>query len=282
MIIFKDPVTLTNYLDSKKSKDDIIGFVPTMGALHAGHISLLEQSKEEAGITICSIFINPTQFNDPKDYEKYPVNLEEDIYKIESVGTDILFLPAVSALYTGGVQHLEHYALGYLETILEGKFRPGHFQGVSQVMSRLLKIVRPNKLFMGQKDYQQSLIIQQLINAMKIDTKLIVGLTVREAGGLAMSSRNMRLTETERKNASNIYHTLKYLQKNLIPGDLSTLKKKANALLTENGFDVDYVEIADASSLNLLDTWDGRQKIVAVVAVFIRDVRLIDNMLLNS
>ena len=166
-----------------------------MGALHAGHISLLEQSKSETGLTVCSIFVNPTQFNDKKDFEKYPITIEEDIRKIESAGTDILFLPNASSVYPNGTDRLEQYQIGYLETILEGKFRPGHFQGVCQVMNRLLKIVLPHKLYMGQKDYQQSLVVNQLLKTMRTDTSLVVCPTHREPDGLAMSSRNMRLSE---------------------------------------------------------------------------------------
>lgn len=282
MIIFKQPELLSRYLDSIRSHDTIIGFVPTMGALHAGHISLLEQSKKEAGLTVCSIFVNPTQFNDLKDYEKYPVSIEDDIYKIESVGTNILFLPDENTLYPHGIGHLENYRLGYLETVLEGKFRPGHFQGVCQVMSRLLKIVKPDRLFMGQKDYQQTLVIQELLKTVSTGTELIVCSTVRERDGLAMSSRNMRLTETERKKAGQIFETLKFIKETLAPGSLTTLKNKAGSLLIQQGFTIDYVEIADAKKLTLPDTWDGQQELVALVAGFIGEVRLIDNMLLGS
>lgn len=282
MILFKDPDLLSRYLDSLKIENKIIGFVPTMGALHAGHISLLEQSKRETSLTVCSIFINPTQFNDKKDYEKYPVTIEEDIYKIESAGTDILFLPDARSLYKNGTRDLEKYKIGYLETVLEGKFRPGHFQGVCQIMSRLLKIIRPHKLFMGQKDYQQSLVVQQLLKTMKVYTTMIVSPTLRETNGLAMSSRNMRLTETEREKAGNIYQTLLYIKENLKPGKLDSLENDARSLLSRNGFTIDYVEIADARDLILVDTWDGKQRLVALIAVFIRDVRLIDNMVVSG
>jgi len=281
MILFKHPDLLSHYLDTTRKRPLNIGFVPTMGALHPGHLSLLERSKNEVGLTVCSIFVNPTQFNDRKDYEKYPVNIEEDIDKIESVGTDILFFPDATSLYSQGTKDLEQYPLGYFETVLEGKFRPGHFQGVCQVMNRLLKIVKPQKLFMGQKDYQQSLVIQQLINTMKADTELIVCPTLREPGGLAMSSRNVRLSETERRNAGSIYETLQYIKKYLVAGELNTLKEQASSLLIQNNFSVDYLEIADANTLELVNVWDGRQKLVALAAVFIRDVRLIDNLLLN-
>jgi pantoate--beta-alanine ligase len=253
-----------------------------MGALHPGHISLLEQSKKETYITVCSIFVNPTQFNDRKDYEKYPVTIEEDIQKIEAVGTDILFLPDASALYENGTHNLEHYDIGYLETVLEGEFRPGHFQGVCQVMYRLLKTVKPAKLFMGQKDYQQSLVIRQLLNTMKINTDLIVSPTFREKNGLAMSSRNMRLSEKEREAAGSIYQALIFIKDNMRPGSLTSVKEDAKKMLTAKRFRIDYIEIADADTLGLTDSWDGQQRLVALAAVFIRDVRLIDNLIVSS
>lgn len=281
MILFKDPALISYYLDSHRTQNTSIGFVPTMGALHPGHISLLEQSKKEAYITVCSIFVNPTQFNDRKDYEKYPVTIEEDIQKIEAVGTDILFLPDVSALYENGTHNLEHYDIGYLETVLEGEFRPGHFQGVCQVMYRLLKTVKPAKLFMGQKDYQQSLVIQQLLNTMKINTDLIVCPTFREKNGLAMSSRNTRLSEKEREAAGSIYQALIFIKDNMRPGSLTSIKEDAKKILTGKGFRIDYIEIADADTLGLTDSWDGQQRLVALAAVFVRDVRLIDNLIVS-
>jgi pantoate--beta-alanine ligase len=282
MILFKDPELLSSYLDALRNEHIQIGFVPTMGALHAGHISLLEQSGQHTSLTVCSIFINPTQFNDKEDFDKYPVSLEDDINKIESAGMDILFLPDASSLYQNGTGNLERYDIGYLETVLEGKFRPGHFQGVCQVMSRLLKIIRPHKLFMGQKDYQQSLVVEQLLHTLDLQTAMVVSPTFREENGLAMSSRNMRLSDAERKEAGNIYETLLFIKKNLKPGELGTLVKEAKALLNGDGFKVDYIEIADAKSLQIVDTWNGEQKLVALVAVFIRDVRLIDNMVVNG
>lgn len=282
MILFKDPDLLSSYLDTLRKENIKIGFVPTMGALHAGHISLLEESREHTSLTVCSIFINPTQFNDKKDFDKYPVTLEDDIYKIESAGTNILFLPEASSLYQNGTENLERYDIGYLETILEGKFRPGHFQGVCQVMSRLLKIIRPDKLFMGQKDYQQSLVVEQLLHTLDLQTAMIVSPTFREENGLAMSSRNMRLSDTERKEAGNIYETLLFIKRNLKPGGLETLIDEAKSLLNRDGFKVDYIEIADAKSLRIVDTWNGVQKLVALIAVFLRDVRLIDNMVVSG
>lgn len=282
MIIFKHANTLSRYLHSLRNSDTTIGFVPTMGALHAGHLSLVEKSKVQSGLTVCSIFVNPTQFNDPNDYKKYPVELDKDIQKLESVGTDIVFIPDAAELYPGGHSDLERYDLGYLETVLEGKFRPGHFQGVCQVMSRLLRLVEPDTLFMGQKDYQQSLVIAELLKIMKGNTKLVVVPTVRESNGLALSSRNMRLSVDERTNAGNIFQTLRFVKNNLGSKPLAELKSQASSLLVENGFTVDYIEVAEANTLRLLDELNGKPDLVALVAVFLRDVRLIDNMLLRN
>src|SRR6186713_3613916 len=161
MILFKRAGDLAAWLAQQRKGGKTIGFVPTLGALHAGHISLIDISKRSAGVTVCSIFVNPTQFNDPNDFQKYPVTLEKDIYLLETAGTDVLFLPELSEVYPNGTKDLEHYDLGRLETIFEGKYRPGHFQGVCQVMRRLLDFVVPDDLFMGQKDYQQCMVVRR-------------------------------------------------------------------------------------------------------------------------
>ena len=283
MILFKKINDLHNYLDDQQRKNFKIGFVPTMGALHAGHISLINTSKKENEITLCSIFVNPTQFNDKKDFEKYPSSIESDIYSLESNGCDILFLPDSNEVYPDGFVPKPNYDLGYLETLLEGKFRPGHFQGVCMVMHKLLDIVKPINLYLGQKDYQQCMVIKRLVGIMgqKDKINIIICPTLREPDGLAMSSRNMRLAETERKKASAIYQSLNFIRKNIALGKLYDLKNQASSILTENGFEIDYVEIADADLLEIINEWDGKRKLVAVIAAFINEVRLIDNLLLN-
>ncbi|HEX4372774.1 MAG TPA: pantoate--beta-alanine ligase [Puia sp.] len=281
MIIFKKKEELINHLQTKKKADVQIGFIPTMGALHAGHLSLMEQSKKKAGMTVCSIFVNPTQFNDQKDFQKYPVTIENDIYMLETNGVDILFLPAVDEIYPNGTDNLEHYELGYLETILEGKFRPGHFQGVCQVMFRLLEIVKPDFLFMGQKDYQQCMVVKRLLEIMQSNIQFIACETLRETDGLAMSSRNMRLNEGDRKNATGIYEALIYLQQNIKISSLIDIVDEAKSILIKKDFVIDYVEIASADDLTEIENWNGSQKIVALVAALQHEIRLIDNMLLN-
>ncbi len=290
MILFKTATDLRKYLDSQDKKDKQTGFVPTMGALHNGHISLIRASREKDGLTVCSIFVNPTQFNDPSDYEKYPVTIENDIRMLEEAGCDILFLPSVKEMYPGGIGKVAsseqtgtatRYDLGYLETVLDGKFRPGHFQGVCMIVHRLLEIVQPSTLYLGQKDYQQCMVIGKLVKLTGMPVNISIVPTLREADGLAMSSRNMRLNKEERKKAVTISRVLNFVKENIRPGDLSALKETARTQLEEAGFRVDYIEIAGASDLSLLQEWDGQQKLVALVAAFINEIRLIDNMLLN-
>lgn len=280
MILFRKAADITNYLQICRSQNKRIGFVPTMGALHQGHISLIDASKHNCGVTVCSIFVNPTQFNDAKDFEKYPVTLEKDIDILEDAGCDVLFLPSVTEMYPGGTQNLKTYDLGYLETVLEGKYRPGHFQGVCQVVHRLLTIIICDQLFLGQKDYQQCMVIKRMVETEHIQTSISICATLREKSGLAMSSRNMRLSEQEKERALAIFETLTYLKEHIKPGSLNQLKATATGNLSNAGFKVDYVEIADAANLDIISHWDGKQKLVAVAAAFAGDVRLIDNLIL--
>ncbi len=283
MILFKKTTDLRKWLEVQQKNKNTIGFVPTMGALHNGHISLIEISKKNNSVTVSSIFVNPTQFNDPKDFDKYPITLEKDIAMLEETDCDVLFLPSVKEMYPDGIKQTMHYDLEFLETVLEGKFRPGHFQGVCMVVHRLLEIVQPDNLYLGQKDYQQCMVITKLIELIKQNDKIKVTIcpTLREAGGLAMSSRNMRLKEDERKTATIIYQGLHLVKEKIQPGNLTALKQKARSILEEAGFRVDYFEIADAADLKIVNNWDGKQKLVAIVAAFINEVRLIDNILLN-
>jgi len=281
MIIVKKAASLSQILaDHKASKPDL-GFVPTMGALHQGHLELIKISRGETPFTIASIFVNPTQFNDPKDFEKYPVTLENDVYLLEKAGCDCLFLPAVTEIYPGGMAHLEHYPLGYLESIFEGKYRPGHFQGVCQVVYRLLRAVQPTQLFIGQKDYQQCMVIKRLTEITSMDVRIRICPTVREDSGLAMSSRNMRLSEEEKKIAPEIYRTLQYIKKEINPGPQAELMDRAMKRLSDAGFRPDYVALADAQNLQPVSDWNGEQQLVVLVAAFLGEVRLIDNMILE-
>ncbi len=280
MLIFKHINDISNYLTALQASGTKTGFIPTMGALHPGHLLLIAEAKKNSDAVVSSIFVNPTQFNNTNDFDKYPSTIEQDIYMLEKAGCDTLFLPSVKEMYPEGLATKKQYDLGYLETVLDGAYRPGHFQGVCRVVEKLLTIVHPDKLFLGQKDYQQCLVIKKLSALMQADMEIIICPTLRESDGLAMSSRNLRLTDADRKKAPMIYKTLQFIQQNIRPGFLNDLKERAANYLTADGFKVDYVEIADASTLELMETWDGKTPLVALAAAFISEVRLIDNLLL--
>ena len=283
MLLIKKVDDLIQIIGKKRKAGLSIGFVPTMGALHAGHISLLEAAKSENTLTICSIFINPTQFNNQKDFENYPVTIEKDVYLLENAGSDILFFPSPDEIYPRAMQKPGLYDLGFLETILEGKYRPGHFQGVSQVVHRLLEIIRPDNLYLGQKDYQQVQIIKKLLSLTGLNesVKLTVCPTLREPDGLAMSSRNLRLSEEDRKKAVAISQVLGKIKKNLKSGNTDPLIAEAKDFLAMQGFKTDYIEIADSRTLEPVKNWDGSQKLIALAAASLNEVRLIDNLFLN-
>ena len=281
MILFKRSADLQRWVSEQKKEERKIGFVPTMGALHDGHLNLIETCRSLADLCICSIFVNPAQFNDPKDFAKYPVSMEKDIEMLTKAGTDVLFLPTVQEIYPQGAIGLEIYDLGPLETILEGRYRPGHFQGVCQVMSRLLDIVKPVHLFMGQKDYQQCLVVKRMIGLLHLPVQFHIILTVREADGLAQSSRNRRLTADQRNNAVAISQALNLIRRKLISGDTGPVLELARKKLEAAHFKTDYISIARASDLQPIESWNGKEKVVALIAAFQGEVRLIDNMLLN-
>jgi len=287
MLLIKRKVDLSQWLDQQRSERRSIGFVPTMGALHAGHISLIDISKKHTKVTVCSIFVNPTQFNDPKDFQKYPITIENDILLLEQAGVDVLYLPEVSDIYPDGTKDLEKYDLGSLESLLEGAFRPGHFQGVCQVMRRLLEAVRPDQLYMGQKDYQQCMVVHRLLEIIGLPTRLVPCPIIREKDGLAMSSRNMRLSEDQRRTATTIYQVLTGIKEGWQKGEKPAgLIKAAISLLEDKGFRVDYVSIADPMTLEPVSgsasapSGQSRPSAVALIAAFLGEIRLIDNMTL--
>ncbi len=281
MILVKTIGDLQKILFRHESAGESVGFVPTMGALHKGHIALIDNASKNHPVTVCSIFVNPTQFNNRADFEKYPHTLERDIDVLEEAGCNILFLPRGEEMYPPN-DPVVVYDLGPLESVLEGKFRPGHFQGVCRIVDKLLLAVKPDSLYIGQKDYQQCLVIKTLIEQKGYRTQLRICDTVREPGGLAMSSRNLRLSEAEKQKATRIYKTLLFVKEHIKAGDLTAIKKEANAFLAREGFKTDYVEIAQAANLELVDEWNGQDQLVVLVAAFINDVRLIDNMLLQK
>ena len=281
MIIFKTASALSEHINALHAAGKSVGFVPTMGALHQGHLSLIAASKSENNATVCSIFINPTQFNNAEDFNLYPVTVEKDIEQLVATGCDMLFLPSVAEIYTPG--HIKkHYELGALEHKLEGYFRPGHFQGVSEVVDRLLSIINADRLYLGQKDFQQCLVIKKLIEItgrQKPELRFIS--TRREDSGLAMSSRNLRLTEQERETALVISEALHYIKQAWPTEPVNHIKEKAMVMLQQKGFVIDYIEIADAENLEPLIQYDSHKKAIALIAATLGSVRLIDNMLLN-
>lgn len=280
MIIFHEAFVLQQYLRNKREKGVITGFVPTMGALHEGHLALLKKAKDAGNFAVVSIFVNPTQFNDPKDFEKYPITLEEDIRMLEESGCDLLFLPSVQEMYPNGTQSETVYELGELETLWEGFYRPGHFQGVCQVVGRLLDLVHPDYLYMGLKDYQQCMVIRRLLELRGPEppTQLVPCPTLREPDGLAMSSRNRRLAPEERERAPLLYKTLQSIKSALQPGSTESLFNHHRQKLGEAGFRLDYLALADAYNLREIKNWDGKQEAVILLAAFNGEVRLIDNV----
>ncbi len=282
MIVFKKITDIQHHINTQKKVGKSIGFVPTMGALHQGHIQLVQQSIREQQFTVCSIFVNPTQFNDKNDFEKYPITIENDIQQLEAAGVHALFLPSVDEMYPNGTTLAANaYPLGHLDQIFEAAHRPGHFQGVCQVVHRLLDIVKPNRLFMGQKDYQQCMVIKKLLELTGLDKamELVVCPTIRENDGLAMSSRNRRLSATDRETATTIYKLLVYAKENADKKPLSELEQYSIEQLQTAGFKPDYFSFAQSTDLQKVTDFYNNIKLVIVVAAFLGDVRLIDNIL---
>ena len=280
MIIYRKVAEINHYISDKKKENISIGFVPTMGALHQGHISLISKSKTDNLLTVCSIFVNPTQFNNPDDFKKYPITIESDIEMLEAAGCDILFLPQREEVYPPGFIKT-HYELGGLENILEGSYRQGHFQGVCLVVERLLKIIPCDILYLGQKDYQQCMIIEKMTQLRNINCSIKISPTIREKDGLAMSSRNSRLSNSERTAATIIYQALIYMKSNLKNKSLDDLKNNAYQMLEDSGFEVDYIVITDLH-LGSVENLNSNNTLVGLIAATINSIRLIDNMILTN
>jgi pantoate--beta-alanine ligase len=263
---------LSNFKKSGKS----IGFVPTMGALHAGHISLIEKAKSENDLVVCSIFVNPTQFNDPKDLLKYPRTPEHDKQLLLKAGCDILFSPAVDEMYPEKDNRV--FDFGGLDKVMEGIHRPGHFNGVAQIVSKLFDAVKPNKAYFGKKDFQQLVIIKHITKQLNLPIEIIACETVRENDGLAMSSRNMLLNNNERTQAIQLYKALSFVKQNASVLSVNELKEKVNEMLSDfNLIKTEYFEIVDADTLQTVNKIVPG-KTVACIAAFVGNVRLIDNI----
>lgn len=260
-----------------KSVHKTIGFIPTMGALHEGHISLVKQSKKENNVTIVSIFVNPTQFNNKADLEKYPRDEEKDIEMLSSVGADIIFIPSVEEIYPEPDTRI--FDFGELDKVMEGQFRPGHFNGVAQVVSRLFSIVQPDRAYFGEKDFQQLAVVRSLVKQCKIPV-LIVGMPIlRENSGLAMSSRNQRLSSDEFQKASVIYRTLLESKDVASVETIGVTHDFVTDKINQTGdLTVEYFDIVNGHTLQTVSSWDDADYIVGCIAVFCGEVRLIDNI----
>lgn len=279
MKIFTTKHEVEQYLQQLQAAGQSIGFVPTMGALHQGHLSLIAQAKQQAGVVVCSIFVNPTQFTDPNDLEKYPRPIEADIEKLEQAKCDVLFNPPVSEMYAGNESW--HLNIGELEHLLEGRFRPGHYQGVMQVVHKLFSIVKPNLAFFGQKDFQQVMVIGKMVSLLNMPVKLVMCPIEREADGLAMSSRNIHLTADDRHHALVLSKALQQAKAEFNSNQsLNAVKEHAeNLISSEPGTQLEYFEIADGENLHTATL--NSSSIVALVAARVGSTRLIDNVIIR-
>jgi len=282
MILFKKGHQLQNYLATLKSDKKSIGLVPTMGALHVGHLSLIQKAKEENDCVVCSIFVNPTQFNETTDLEKYPRTAAKDIELLTSVGTDVLLMPPVEEVYPKELNTTLELDFGKLATLMEGEFRPGHFDGMAQVVNRLSNMVQPHSLYMGQKDFQQITIVRSMLTQLKSEIKLVMCPIKREENGLAMSSRNVRLTPGNRTLAVKVSQTLLGAKKMMDEKTPKEVKDWAMKELSIPEFKPEYFEVIDGISLQPIDDFSETNFAVACTAVWAGEVRLIDNMVLKS
>ena len=282
MLLFNTQNELVSYLKSVSNKETSIGFVPTMGALHEGHLSLLEESLKHNSISLISIFVNPTQFNNAEDLAKYPKTLDKDIEKIKTVSNDIVvFAPSVDDIYEGKTVS-QHFNFDGLENQMEGKFRPGHFDGVGTIVKRLFEIVKPTNAYFGEKDFQQLQIVKKMVEKAKMPVTVIGCPIHRETNGLAMSSRNERLSDAERKEAAIIYKTIsqaRNLFKTKSAKDVTEYVTKT--FETQSSFELEYFQIADEATLLPCIRKSPSKKYRAFIAVFVNKIRLIDTISLN-
>lgn len=275
MLVVNTIAGLQLFFEQQKGKS--IGFVPTMGALHPGHVSLIELSKQKSDITVCSIFVNPIQFNQQNDFTNYPKTLNSDLSYLEGAKCDVVFCPSVNEMYPS--QSNKMFEFGKLAEVMEGEHRPGHFNGVAIVIERFFEIINPDYAFFGEKDFQQLAVVKEVVKQTGFKAKIIGAPIVRESSGLAMSSRNLRLSEDEKIAAANISNELKFITLNrstFIPQELKanyTNKIDANPYLK-----TEYIEIADGNTLQTIINWEDSEYPVAFTAVNVGEVRLIDNM----
>ncbi len=276
MKVFETKEALTDVLEQYKTINMPIGFVPTMGALHQGHISLVEQCRKENDITVVSIFVNPTQFNDITDLVNYPRMLTEDAYKLEIVGCDYVFAPSVNEMYPE--EDTRTFDFGMLDKVMEGAFRPGHFNGVAQIVSKLFDVVKPDKAYFGEKDFQQLAIIRHMVNTMNYPVEIVGCPIIREADGLAMSSRNTRLMPAQRQSAPLIAHALFESREMIASTPIDELKQWVIAQIdSDPELHTEYFEVVDKDTLQPASIY-REQKLRGCIAVHAGPVRLIDNL----
>lgn len=273
---------MQEFLDQFRKAGDKIGYVPTLGALHEGHMSLVRKSNKGSQLTVVSIFVNPTQFNEKTDLDKYPRTIEADSKMLIEEDCDVLFLPSVETVYPKGTDKGPDLDLKGMDELLEGKFRPGHFDGVLQVVERLLDLVKPDNLYMGQKDFQQFTLISHMIEQLSIPTQLVVCPIKREHHGLAMSSRNVRLSKENRENAKVLYKILNYVKRKFKTDSAEECIEYAFKRMNKMGFRPEYFEIVDGVTLSGVSSYDDSEYIVACLACWVGDVRLIDNKILKK
>ena len=277
MITFSTIKEMTAYLEEQKAGGKTVGFVPTMGALHEGHLELMRRAKKENDLLVVSVFVNPVQFNNADDLKKYPRTLEQDSKKLESVRCDVLFAPDVEEMYPEEVK--KQYDFGQLDKVMEGAFRPGHFNGVAIVVKKLFDIVHPDRAYFGEKDFQQLAIIKKMVAMEKIPVDIVPCPIVREVDGLAMSSRNRLLSVEERKLAPFIYKTLQEAKLRRDHICANPLRQMIINLFEGNeNFKLEYFDIVNDKTLQPINGWNNKVGTVACVAVWLGNVRLIDNI----
>jgi pantoate--beta-alanine ligase len=268
---------LKKVIKEQKQAKRIVGFVPTMGALHKGHLSLINIAGEQSDYVVVSIFVNPTQFNNKEDLDKYPRNLEQDLEMLEKTSCDLVFAPTVNEMYPE--EDTRKFNFGNLETVMEGKHRPGHFNGVAQIVSKLFDATMPDKAFFGQKDFQQLAIIRQMTKQLNYGIEIVACDTVREPDGLAMSSRNNRLTKSQRKSAPLIAKTLNEAKNKLKNKNIEEVEQWVISTIdTDPNLKTEYFEIVDEKTLQPVTTKDESVNKVGCIAVYCGEVRLIDNI----
>jgi pantoate--beta-alanine ligase len=268
---------LENQLQGYRHKGETIGLVPTMGALHQGHASLVERCVADNKISIVSLFVNPTQFNNKEDLKHYPRTPEKDHELLERLGVDYVFSPSVEEMYPEEDKRV--FDFGQLDKVMEGEFRPGHFNGVAQIVSKLFDIVKPDNAYFGEKDFQQLAIVKDMVRQLQMPVNIIGMSIVRESSGLAMSSRNQRLSEEQKKNASEVYKVLnesKHMIDKFIPYEL--INYVSESINKVSGLKVEYFQIVDGDNLQPVTSWSDSDYIVGCIALFCGEVRLIDNI----